>query len=422
MKKDKIGRNDPCPCGSGKKYKNCCIVLEDEINTDDNLFTRYSQLIASVKIKLDQHYGTEIKKIRKNIQKQFSFFSTPDHFTADHETLMSDWLWFDMTDSDGETLGFDYLKNHGGYMEGPLLNCLQALTVSHLSVYEPLGMDDNMLVVKDIFTGFQTRVLLKEPLEDVDFAKDNLLMLGRLVFLPLGIVFSGMVFMLKNDAGQKEFIIQHMDYLKKVKNENKILSLLKFNAHVLYGIFDHAYFKTLLAIDDIRIISLNPDEKTDILGRLSAAADLQFVHETSGISWYKPRESRGYSRIGVHDEYLALYNDTLDDLTAMENILLSIITEPQWEIVSSRLRMQAPDPQYADIWFSFVKDRETERWFNTPHQELDNKTPAQMIKEENGRERLHTLLDNFAATVQGSNESLELIEYMRLRVENRENE
>ena len=21
----KIGRNDPCPCGSGKKFKNCCI-------------------------------------------------------------------------------------------------------------------------------------------------------------------------------------------------------------------------------------------------------------------------------------------------------------------------------------------------------------------------------------------------------------
>ena len=21
----KIGRNDPCPCGSGKKYKKCCL-------------------------------------------------------------------------------------------------------------------------------------------------------------------------------------------------------------------------------------------------------------------------------------------------------------------------------------------------------------------------------------------------------------
>ena len=26
----KIGRNDPCPCGSGKKYKKCCLNLLDE--------------------------------------------------------------------------------------------------------------------------------------------------------------------------------------------------------------------------------------------------------------------------------------------------------------------------------------------------------------------------------------------------------
>jgi HEAT repeat protein len=25
VKRDKIGRNDPCPCGSGKKYKKCCL-------------------------------------------------------------------------------------------------------------------------------------------------------------------------------------------------------------------------------------------------------------------------------------------------------------------------------------------------------------------------------------------------------------
>ena len=23
---EKVGRNDPCPCGSGKKYKSCCGV------------------------------------------------------------------------------------------------------------------------------------------------------------------------------------------------------------------------------------------------------------------------------------------------------------------------------------------------------------------------------------------------------------
>jgi hypothetical protein len=25
MTKEKIGRNEPCPCGSGKKYKKCCL-------------------------------------------------------------------------------------------------------------------------------------------------------------------------------------------------------------------------------------------------------------------------------------------------------------------------------------------------------------------------------------------------------------
>ena len=24
----KIGRNDPCPCGSGKKYKRCCLEVD----------------------------------------------------------------------------------------------------------------------------------------------------------------------------------------------------------------------------------------------------------------------------------------------------------------------------------------------------------------------------------------------------------
>ena len=25
----KVGRNDPCPCGSGKKYKRCCLLKEE---------------------------------------------------------------------------------------------------------------------------------------------------------------------------------------------------------------------------------------------------------------------------------------------------------------------------------------------------------------------------------------------------------
>ena len=32
VKKVRVGRNDPCPCGSGKKYKNCC--LDKDLNSN----------------------------------------------------------------------------------------------------------------------------------------------------------------------------------------------------------------------------------------------------------------------------------------------------------------------------------------------------------------------------------------------------
>lgn len=39
----KIGRNDPCPCGSGKKYKKCCLPKDKkfEYATSDAFVQRY---------------------------------------------------------------------------------------------------------------------------------------------------------------------------------------------------------------------------------------------------------------------------------------------------------------------------------------------------------------------------------------------
>lgn len=35
VKQDKVGRNQPCPCGSGKKYKKCCLVKQREKQNDN---------------------------------------------------------------------------------------------------------------------------------------------------------------------------------------------------------------------------------------------------------------------------------------------------------------------------------------------------------------------------------------------------
>jgi len=35
-RKIKIGRNEPCPCGSGNKYKKCCLNKEQQRSDYDN--------------------------------------------------------------------------------------------------------------------------------------------------------------------------------------------------------------------------------------------------------------------------------------------------------------------------------------------------------------------------------------------------
>lgn len=46
----KIGRNDPCPCGSGKKYKKCCLgksVTSDCTEIDEAELEMFSEMELS---------------------------------------------------------------------------------------------------------------------------------------------------------------------------------------------------------------------------------------------------------------------------------------------------------------------------------------------------------------------------------------
>ena len=61
-KMSKIGRNDPCPCGSGKKYKKCCLNKEKTITSNQQvplvnqlysnpLFSEHLQYVYTKKVK-----------------------------------------------------------------------------------------------------------------------------------------------------------------------------------------------------------------------------------------------------------------------------------------------------------------------------------------------------------------------------------
>ena len=63
----KIGRNDPCPCGSGQKYKNCCIEKECSTETISSDILKNIKLIKEITIDIpndildNTHYDFDIK-------------------------------------------------------------------------------------------------------------------------------------------------------------------------------------------------------------------------------------------------------------------------------------------------------------------------------------------------------------------------
>ena len=414
MKEIQIGRNDPCPCGSGKKYKKCCAVLEDLGEFSDDPFTRYNQLLTAMKIKLDQFYGQQIKKIRKITLEQFLRFTVDKSLPTEHESLLSDWLWFDKTNDEEETLGFHYLKENSNYMQLPMADCLTSLNFSYLSVYEVTGFNDMHLEIKDIFTSNRSKVLLKEPWED-DMAEQAVLIMGRLVKMTGESVFSGMVLISDNKSGQKEFIQEHFEYLCSIYND-EVVNILKFNGEILYGIFDHALKKILVSMNDIKCLSVNNEEKNNLLDKLNSSEEYSLIHTAEGFSWFKPvREVYGYVRIAVGDDTVLSCAEIIDDVLNQIQFIKS--TNPQQEIINlnNRFLLQPPPLELTDLWFMIIKDKECERWLDIPQSDLGNRTPRELMEHDDGVTQLIHMLDTFTDSLNGENEK-ELIDYMKKRI------
>lgn len=90
MSKIKIGRNDKCPCGSGKKYKNCCMIKEQTRIFVKSEIDRYSQaekdlttLIikylrskeneSNFELAIEKYFGGELSEINID-DSEFNFF------------------------------------------------------------------------------------------------------------------------------------------------------------------------------------------------------------------------------------------------------------------------------------------------------------------------------------------------------------
>ncbi len=168
----KAGRNDPCPCGSGKKYKQCCLKTEQTLPEDEFLWRRIRRVIEGSPMNMldfsSSHFG------RDTLQEAWDDFMPweDEEFAMDtpHMTIFMPWFFYDWLPDphhtsvrrealDERTLGQAYLDKKSRHLDPLLVHYIEQCCATPFSFYDVLSVrPDDGFTLRDIFTGAEIDV------------------------------------------------------------------------------------------------------------------------------------------------------------------------------------------------------------------------------------------------------------------------
>ncbi len=168
----KAGRNDPCPCGSGKKHKQCCLKAEQAEPEDEFLWRRIRRAIEGSPINMldfsSSHFG------RDALQEAWDDFMPweDEGFAMDtpHMQIFMPWFFHEWLPDpghtsvrrealDGSTLAQAYLNKKGRNLDPLLVRYIEQCCATPFSFYDVLSVRlGNGFILRDIFTGEQIDV------------------------------------------------------------------------------------------------------------------------------------------------------------------------------------------------------------------------------------------------------------------------
>ncbi len=159
-----IGRNDPCPCGSGKKYKKCCLTKDapapaaftaaERQSVLEGLFrfSRRAELdeahtVASAAFWVDWMVGRREDELREAMR------------LTESETAYLEWFVFDFRLASDRTLAEEFLARERRSLRSGETRYLERMRLSHLRLYEIARVrPEEGLDLTDLWTGKRLRV------------------------------------------------------------------------------------------------------------------------------------------------------------------------------------------------------------------------------------------------------------------------
>lgn len=155
MSANKIGRNEPCPCGSGKKYKVCC-AESDAPNLGNAAVASALEKLASfaTRPEFNERRDRSSQYFRDALGEASNdkFFECLDDLGA--EAAFVDLSVFDELFESEQSICDLFLADRASrHLTSGEREALESLANSHFSYYEVLSGDGNELEVEDMVTG-----------------------------------------------------------------------------------------------------------------------------------------------------------------------------------------------------------------------------------------------------------------------------
>jgi hypothetical protein len=178
----KVGRNDPCPCGSGKKYKYCCLRKEtttkSEVISGDRARSQVMEKLLA--------FSRE-DRFAQDLRSAFDLFWNRSHALEEAESLdpmqvmgFFDWYVHDYsTSADGRSIVDIFLTEPGSPLSDQERGFLHAAQDSLFSAYQVTDIEQwKTLKLLEVFEATQHELPYTSSLEGIEVGQ---LLLGRLV-------------------------------------------------------------------------------------------------------------------------------------------------------------------------------------------------------------------------------------------------
>jgi len=157
-----IGRNDPCPCGSGRKYKKCCLAASAQAS---GAYTKAESESAWAAL---GRFVSRAEFAGARAVAEASFFAPLDRalpdeprrvLVAESRLFFEGWFLCDFVFQDGRTAVDLFLAREGARLRSGERRYLERARLAHLRPYEVVGIKpDESLDLLDLWTGQRVQV------------------------------------------------------------------------------------------------------------------------------------------------------------------------------------------------------------------------------------------------------------------------